>query len=99
MPFDIRSNAFRVFCGALLISRRFATSPYHVAAEEEDLPLIPRACQPPHDEYPFCDASLPLSDRLDDLIHRLDLEEKPFLLTARESPKGNITRLGIPECE
>lgn len=62
-----------------------------------DVPTIPRACLPPHDEYPFCDPALPLSDRLDDLIDRLTLDEKPLLLTARESPKGNISRLGIPE--
>ena len=59
--------------------------------------LPPRACVPPHDKYPFCNMSLSLSDRVDDLIDRLTLEEKPFLLTARESPRGNISRLGIPE--
>ena len=62
-------------------------------------PPIPKACEPPHDQYPFCDASLPLDQRLDDLIGRLTLEEKPYLLTARESPKGNISRLGIPDCK
>jgi xylan 1,4-beta-xylosidase len=69
--------------------------------ENDDIPPnpfgIPRACDPPHDQYPFCDAFLPLDERLDDLIGRLTLEEKPYLLTARESPKGNISRLGIPE--
>jgi beta-glucosidase-like glycosyl hydrolase len=34
---------------------------------------------------------------VDDLISMLTLEEKPYLLVARESPKGNISRLGIPE--
>lgn len=66
-------------------------------AEKYLTPSIPRACAPPHDHYPFCEASLPLNERLDDLIQRLTLEEKPLLLTARESPKGNISRLGIPE--
>jgi len=51
---------------------------------------------PPHDTYPFCDTSLPLNDRVNDLIGRLTLEEKPYLLVARESPLGNISRLGIP---
>ena len=41
--------------------------------------------------------ALPLDKRLDDLIGRLTLDEKPFLLIARESPLGNISRLGIPE--
>ena len=58
---------------------------------------IPRACVPPHDTYPFCNPKLSMSARVDDLISRHKLEEKPYLLTARESPKGNISRLGIPE--
>eukprot|EP01065_Artemidia_motanka_P043512 TRINITY_DN603_c0_g1_i1.p1 TRINITY_DN603_c0_g1~~TRINITY_DN603_c0_g1_i1.p1 ORF type:complete len:790 (+),score=175.63 TRINITY_DN603_c0_g1_i1:58-2370(+) len=58
---------------------------------------IPRACLPPHDKYPFCDPSVPMAKRVDDLISRLTLEEKPYLMVARESPKGNISRLGIPE--
>eukprot|EP00466_Bigelowiella_natans_P002901 jgi/Bigna1/35876/e_gw1.11.102.1 len=61
------------------------------------LPSIPRACLPPHDKYKFCDTSLSIEDRVGDLISKLTLEEKPYLLTARESPKGNISRLGIPE--
>ena len=40
---------------------------------------IPRACLPPHDTYPFCNASLPLTTRVDDLISRLTLDEKPTL--------------------
>ncbi|KAL1512293.1 hypothetical protein AB1Y20_005555 [Prymnesium parvum] len=60
-------------------------------------PAIPRACVPPHAHYPFCNASLPLERRLDDLLSRLTLDEKPSLLIARNSPKGNISRLGIPE--
>lgn len=58
---------------------------------------IPRACVPPHNVYPFCNASLPMNDRVDNLISLLTLEEKPYLLVARESPLGNISRLGIPE--
>ena len=62
-----------------------------------------RACQPPHDTYAFCDASKSLDERLDDLIGRLQDDEIPPLLTAREGgggspgPPGNISRLGIPE--
>lgn len=58
---------------------------------------IPRACTPPHDSYAFCNVSLSLDERVDDLITRLTLDEKPQLLIARNSPKGNISRLGIPE--
>ena len=62
-----------------------------------------RACLAPHDKYPFCDPSLTLDARLDDLIGRLNDTEIPPLLTAREGgggspgPPGNISRLGLPE--
>jgi hypothetical protein len=62
-----------------------------------------RACQPPHAKYAFCNVSKSLDDRLDDLIGRLQDDEIPPLLTAREGgggspgPAGNISRLGIPE--
>ena len=58
---------------------------------------IPRACVAPHDKYAFCDASLPIDKRVDDLVSRLKPEEKPPLLTARQSPLGNVSRLGVPE--
>lgn len=72
------------------------------------MPPIPstvgtRACLPPHHRYPFCNASLPLEMRVDDLISRLRPHEIPPLLTAREGggrspgPPGNISRLGLPE--
>lgn len=61
------------------------------------VPTIPRACVAPHDAYPFCNTSLSVDKRVDDIISRLTLDEKPTLLIARESPKGNVSRLGIPE--
>ena len=59
--------------------------------------VIPRACVPPHDKYGFGDPTLPLQARLDNLVSLLTLEEKPTLLIARNSPKGDVSRLGIPE--
>eukprot|EP00521_Asterionellopsis_glacialis_P006973 CAMPEP_0195289138 /NCGR_PEP_ID=MMETSP0707-20130614/5540_1 /TAXON_ID=33640 /ORGANISM="Asterionellopsis glacialis, Strain CCMP134" /LENGTH=955 /DNA_ID=CAMNT_0040349109 /DNA_START=132 /DNA_END=2999 /DNA_ORIENTATION=+ len=67
------------------------------AAANGEEPLIPRACAPPHADHEFCDATLPLDVRLNKLIDQLTLEEKTILLVARESPQGNISRLGIPE--
>ena len=58
---------------------------------------IPRACVPPHDKYAFCDASKPVAERVQSLVSMLTNTEKATLLIARESPKGNISRLGIPE--
>eukprot|EP00927_Polykrikos_kofoidii_P054760 TRINITY_DN49133_c0_g1_i1.p1 TRINITY_DN49133_c0_g1~~TRINITY_DN49133_c0_g1_i1.p1 ORF type:complete len:845 (-),score=144.80 TRINITY_DN49133_c0_g1_i1:438-2972(-) len=54
------------------------------------------ACGPGADDYPFCNTKLSIEKRVEDLIGRLTLEEKPFLMVARESPGGNISRLGIP---
>eukprot|EP00054_Salpingoeca_dolichothecata_P025258 m.174997 g.174997 ORF g.174997 m.174997 type:complete len:788 (+) comp25291_c0_seq2:67-2430(+) len=58
---------------------------------------IGRACVPPYDKYPFCNTSLSLDDRIESLIGLLEPDEKTYLLVARESPKGNISRLGLPE--
>jgi hypothetical protein len=43
--------------------------------------------------YPFCNASLPLSRRLDDLLRRATYAEKAALLTSGGSA---IPRLGVP---
>ena len=62
-----------------------------------------RACRPGFDQYPFCNTTLPLGTRVNDLISRLELTDIPPLLTARHGgggspgPDDNITRLGIPE--
>lgn len=58
---------------------------------------IPRACEPAHAELPFCNTSLATAARVDDLLARLELREKVWLLTARASPKGNVPRIGLPE--
>ena len=63
-----------------------------------------RACLPGiSDHYPFCNTSLTLEERVDNLISLLKPEEIPALLTAREGgggspgPAGNISRIGLPE--
>eukprot|EP01012_Entosiphon_sulcatum_P000917 TRINITY_DN1015_c0_g1_i1.p1 TRINITY_DN1015_c0_g1~~TRINITY_DN1015_c0_g1_i1.p1 ORF type:complete len:776 (-),score=129.23 TRINITY_DN1015_c0_g1_i1:44-2350(-) len=63
-------------------------------------PIKTRACQPPHDQYPFCDTKRPLSERIDNLISLIDPAEKPLLLTARGWPQGNVhnlSKIGVPE--
>lgn len=70
---------------------------------ETNVTAATRACQPPHDTYPFCDTSLSLADRVNDLISRLLPSDIAPQLTARHGgggspgPNDNITRLGIPE--
>lgn len=60
--------------------------------------IATRACHMHgHSNYPFCNTSLPIEKRVKDLVSRLTLAEKPPLLTARESPKGSVPRLGVPE--
>uniref|UniRef100_K3X6N1 Fibronectin type III-like domain-containing protein n=1 Tax=Globisporangium ultimum (strain ATCC 200006 / CBS 805.95 / DAOM BR144) TaxID=431595 RepID=K3X6N1_GLOUD len=64
------------------------------------LPLctaIPRACEAPHSALPFCNTSLATPARVEDLLHRLSLREKVLLLTARASPRGNVSVIGLPE--
>jgi len=62
-----------------------------------------RACLPPHDQYGFCEVTKSTEDRVEDLISRLNDDEIPALLTARQGsggspgPPGNISRLGLPE--
>ena len=59
-----------------------------------------RACQPPHDTYPFCNPELSLDERVNDLIERIWIVANttiPLLLTARSMGKNNISALGLPE--
>eukprot|EP00051_Salpingoeca_urceolata_P028265 m.485929 g.485929 ORF g.485929 m.485929 type:complete len:823 (-) comp24071_c0_seq1:75-2543(-) len=62
-----------------------------------------RACQPPHDTYPFCNHKLSITDRVNNLISLLEVDEKPLFLTAREGGGGSpgpgpaVPRLGVPE--
>jgi len=58
---------------------------------------IPRACSTPTTSvFPFCNVSLPLDTRINDLISRIHQDEKAGLLTARYAPKGNLSRIGVP---
>lgn len=61
------------------------------------VPLV-HACLPPHDIYPFCNLSLPLEARIDNLLSLIHDDEKPNLLTARGGPHGlqNFSRIGVP---
>ena len=54
-------------------------------------------CGKGFEDLPFCNGRLPIADRVDDLVQRLQLEEKPLLMVARLAPLGNISRLGIPQ--
>lgn len=59
---------------------------------------IPRACATPEaSKYPFCEPGRSIDERVEDLLGRLKLEEKPALLIARMSPDGGVDRLGLPE--
>ncbi|KAJ6847379.1 putative beta-D-xylosidase 7 [Iris pallida] len=53
----------------------------------------PYSCDSSNRNYGFCDASLPVDRRVDDLISRLSLEEKVSQLGDEAPP---ISRLGIP---
>ena len=66
--------------------------------------LDTRACQAPYDlaaGYLFCDPTLSLDERVNDLIERIwatgSQDVIPYLLTARNFGASNISRLGVPE--
>jgi hypothetical protein len=64
--------------------------------------LTTRACRPGFDTFAFCNTTLSIQQRVDDLISRLTEAEITPQLTARHhgggnpGPESNITRLGIP---
>ncbi|KAL3662172.1 hypothetical protein V7S43_012972 [Phytophthora oleae] len=59
---------------------------------------IPRACVGEENQkFPFCNTSLSRTERVEDLLSRLPLDEKAILLTARASPRGNMSSIGLPE--
>ncbi|KAG2782289.1 Beta-xylosidase/alpha-L-arabinofuranosidase 2 [Phytophthora cactorum] len=59
---------------------------------------IPRACVGEESQnLPFCDPSLSTYLRVEDLLSRLPLQEKATLLTARATPRGNMSSIGLPE--
>ena len=52
-------------------------------------------CQlPGHTHYPFCDTSLTAADRAADLVSRINVTDKPALLTARATRA--LPALGVP---
>lgn len=84
-----------------------ATSMYVAVAKTVPLNNVTaatRACQPPYNAFPFCNTSLSLDARIDDLIARVTAPEVlpavPLLLTARHytpATNNNVSSLGIPE--
>lgn len=49
--------------------------------------LVTRACRPGFDTYPFCNTTLSVTERVADLISRLELTDIPPLMTARHGGK------------
>ncbi len=58
---------------------------------------IPVSCQPGYDSYDFCNVKLPVEQRVNNLISLLTIQEKAYLLSARQSPLNFVERLGIAE--
>lgn len=92
-------NVASALCAALLAAGASAqTMPL------TNTTLATRACQPPFDTLPFCDTTLALNSRVDDLIARLWAESGGNVstniiwhLTARNMGKSANPALGIPE--
>lgn len=62
------------------------------------LPLFPaqhsHSCLPPNNQFPFCDITLPIQDRVADLISRLTLDQK---IANRYDREIEIQELGLPD--
>jgi hypothetical protein len=87
----------RVAAGASLLTLAAA-----ITAPSTNVTFTTRACQPPHDTFPFCDTTRPLAERVADLLARLQDADVPPQLTARHgpgqaAPYSNVSYLGIPE--
>ena len=93
---------------SLLLACAVATSTLAALAAagtvpETNVTASTRACQPPHDAYPFCDTSLSLDARVKDLVSRIPDADVPPQLTARHGgggspgPASNISAIGLPE--
>jgi pre-mRNA-splicing factor SYF2/beta-D-xylosidase 4 len=54
----------------------------------------PRACQPPYNSLPFCNVSLPIAQRVADLLSRLTVQQK---VAQTDNTAAAIPSLGIPE--
>ena len=72
-------------CGGTLCPCHFTAGP--PPPPPAPRPLVP-ACQPPHDHYKFCDMTLPIEERVADLMTHIPDSVKPNLLTARGGPPG-----------
>lgn len=59
-------------------------------------PSGPDACTPGTNgtKFPFCDGSLSMDARLDDLVSRVNMSDIPYQLTARQSTR--LDYLGLP---
>ncbi len=65
-----------------------------------------RVCQPPFDQFPFCDSSLPLGQRVSDIVDRIiqiggtavtsQLTARPHGGGGSPPPDSNISALGLP---
>ena len=57
---------------------------------------IPRSCATATSQkLPYCDTSLSVDARVADLVQRLQPAEKAVLMTARASPLGNVSSIGL----
>ena len=88
-----RMSVFHLF--ALLVLRAAAqTMPLTTTT------LDTRSCQPPFDVLPFCNVSLSLDERVDDLIARIwanNASNIPWQITARNFGKNALPALGLQE--
>ena len=85
----------RSFLGLLLLLLSSCACSQHPPPGPPGPPGVARACSGESaSAYKFCDTGLSAAERAADIVGRLELSEKPALMTARHS--APVERLGIP---
>ena len=93
------ASIYQKSLGAILL----ASSTFLATAKtvpQNNITVTSRACQPPNDQYPFCNTALSVDERVNDLIERLwtvNASVIPQMLTARNQGRSAVPQLGIPQ--
>ncbi|XP_049352080.1 beta-xylosidase/alpha-L-arabinofuranosidase 2-like [Solanum verrucosum] len=93
---EIKKHQYSVLLCFFFILSHFCLQFKPVSAQTSAVFACDTATNPSLKSFPFCDVSLGVSSRVNDLVKRLTLQEKITMLV---NTAGNVSRLGIPKYE
>lgn len=93
---EIKKHQYSVLLCFFFILSHFFLQFKPVSAQTSAVFACDTANNPSLKSFPFCDVSLGVSDRVNDLVKRLTLQEKISMLV---NTAGSVSRLGIPKYE